>query len=77
MKLTGYTSPLSGAKGDLLDISGLWSNILGVIVMFVVFATGQKMVQQFGSKIPFVDTQIEPIVTRPSSNTPVRELYGI
>jgi hypothetical protein len=44
-----------------LDFNGLLSKILGVVVMFAIFATGQNVAKRISNKLPMIDTQIDPI----------------
>jgi hypothetical protein len=43
MKLSNYENPLTGKSNDLFNISSLWSQILGVFVLVIVFMFGQKI----------------------------------
>lgn len=64
MKLTEFVNPISGQKGNLTDLKGLWSLVLGVIVMFAVFGTGQMLTRKIQSKVPGVDMTVEDPITR-------------
>lgn len=55
MKLTKFTNPVSGEKGDLTNFNTLWSNTLGVLMLFVVFSLGQKGADWVAGKTPLVD----------------------
>lgn len=66
MKLTQFTNPLSGNKGKITDIGGLWENILGVFVLLFVFAMGQNLANQVTKRVPAIDTRLEPIVNQPT-----------
>jgi hypothetical protein len=61
------TNPFSGTKTSIFNIGQIWSYILGVIMLFVVFAMGQRGASVLSSKVPAVDTSIEPIVKTASS----------
>lgn len=67
MKLTEFENPFSGKKAKITDIGQLWSMILGVFVMFFVFAMGQKVASTVSGKVPMVDTSIEPVINRPTA----------
>jgi len=43
MKLSTYQNPISGRSGNLFDLGGLWSLILGVFVIILVWIGGQKL----------------------------------
>jgi hypothetical protein len=43
MKLSSYENPVSGSRGNLFNIGNLWSQILGVFVLVMVFMFGQKL----------------------------------
>jgi hypothetical protein len=43
MKLSSYENPISGTRGNLFNIGNLWSQILGVVVLVMVFVFGQKL----------------------------------
>lgn len=57
-KLTNFTTP-TGQKGNILDPKDWMSMILGVMVLLVTFALGQKFTGVLGEKASFVDTSIE------------------
>lgn len=42
-KLTEIQNPISGAKGNLFDVSFLMQNILGVVAFLGIFAVGEKL----------------------------------
>ena len=69
MKLTEFENPFSGKKSKITDIGQLWSMILGVAVMFFVFAMGQKAASTVSSRVPAVDTSIEPIVRQQTTDS--------
>lgn len=75
MKLTQFENPFSGKKSSILDIGQIWSMILGVFVMFFVFAMGQRVAGTVSSRIPAVDTSIEPIINQPKSSGSVSKVY--
>jgi hypothetical protein len=63
-KLTEFTNPLTGQKGNLTDLKGLWGLVLGVVVMFAIFGTGQMLTKKIAGKIPGVDMTVEDPITR-------------
>ena len=67
MKLANFKNPLSGASGNLLDVSDWTQNILGVVFLFVVIAMGQMVSRKVSSALPMIDTTIEPIQTAPAT----------
>ena len=67
MKLANFKNPLSGASGNLLDVSDWTQNILGVVFLFVVIAMGQMLSRKVSSALPMIDTTIEPIQTVPAT----------
>jgi hypothetical protein len=71
LKLTKYENPFTGKEGDLLDFSGLFGKVLGVVMFFVIFAAGQNVARMIGKKLP-VDTSIEPVVSRPVATTGIQ-----
>lgn len=66
-KLTTATNPFSGKETSIFDFKSLWSSILGVMVLFFVFAMGQKGANLVSSRVPVVDTSIDPIFAQPKS----------
>jgi hypothetical protein len=54
-KLTDFTTP-TGVKGNLFDLAGLWSMILGALVFLVVLAFGQKLGAKVSSVAPIIDS---------------------
>jgi hypothetical protein len=66
-KLTQFENPFSGKKASIFDFGQIWSMILGVFVMFFVFAMGQRVAGTVSSRVPMVDTSIEPIIQRPQA----------
>jgi predicted solute-binding protein len=75
MKLTEFENPLTGKKSNLFDVGSLWSQILGVVMLFVVFAMGQNVARKISSKVPAIDTTIEPIISRPVTNTGLQKRF--
>jgi hypothetical protein len=55
-KLTDFTNPISGKTQSLFDLGGLWSLVLGVVVLLVVIGTGQKAANAIDGKIPGLDS---------------------
>jgi hypothetical protein len=54
-------SPISGKTVSLTDIGGLWSLILGGVVIFFVTATAQNIANRISTKLPMIDTRVEPL----------------
>lgn len=75
MKLTEFENPLSGEKGNIFDLSKLWSLILGVFVFMFVVATGQRVASIVSGKLPFVDTTIDPLTRQNVAMAPSREIF--
>lgn len=71
-KLTEFTNPLSGNKGNVFDFGSLWSNVLGVFVLIIVFAFGQKLAGVVSKKVPVVATSIQDPFT-PAPVTPAQK----
>ncbi len=67
MKLANFTNPLNGSKGNLLNVGDWTSNIMGVIFLLVIFATGQNLAKAISSKVPVIDSSVEPLITRPQA----------
>jgi hypothetical protein len=57
-KLGDFKTP-TGVSGNILNPMDLISVILGAFVLIIAFATGQKLANGVGSKIPLVDSGIE------------------
>lgn len=74
MKLTQYENPFSGKKENIFDLGGMFSKILGIVVMFFVIATGQNIAKTVSNKTK-LDTTIEPLVTRPVTPTFAKRIY--
>lgn len=74
-KLTQFENPFSGKKASIFDIGQIWSMILGVFIMFFVFAMGQRVAGTVSQKVPLVDTTIEPIVTQPAKSSQIQKVY--
>jgi hypothetical protein len=66
-KLTQFENPFSGKKASIFDFSQIWSMILGVFIMFFVFAMGQRVANTVSTRLPVVDTSIEPIIRQPQA----------
>jgi len=67
-------NPLSGKSTGLFDISSIASQILGVIVLFFVVATGQNIAKMISSKVGAFDTTIDPIIKATSTTTSSSEV---
>ena len=67
MKLTEFQNPLSGGKGNVFDLGQIWSLILGVGVILLVFNIGQKFAGAVASKLPggFAPGFSQPLVAAP------------
>jgi hypothetical protein len=74
--VTEFENPINGRKGNLLNIGDIWGMVLGVIIFFVVWATGQELTKKIQGRVPLIDTQIDPIFAS-ASTAVVRETYGI
>lgn len=66
--LLNSQNPISGAKGSLIDPSYWISNIMGVLFILVVVATGQNVARSLSGRVPAIDSTIEPIINRPVTN---------
>jgi hypothetical protein len=63
-KLGDFKTP-TGASGNILNPLDWLSMIVGAFVLIIAFATGQKLANGVGSKIPVVDSSIEQPWTSP------------
>lgn len=54
-KLTQYENPLTGKKGNLFNVMGLWQQVLGFLVLFGVMAFSQKIGNKVENKVKYVD----------------------
>jgi hypothetical protein len=54
-------NPISGKSISLTDISGIWSLILGGVLIFFVTATAQNIAGRISNRLPIIDTRIEPL----------------
>lgn len=73
--LLEFENPISGKKGNILDFPNLWANILGVFVLFLVFAMGQNVSNFVTSKVPMMDTKIDPLYSAPVPQGTKRMIY--
>lgn len=64
-KLTEFTNPINGKTQSLFDLGGMWSLILGVVVLLFVVGTGQNVARGISNKIPGIDTSPEQIFKSP------------
>lgn len=64
-KLTEFENPLTGKRQSLFDLGGMWSLILGVIVLLFITGTGQNIARTISNKVPGIDTQPETIFRQP------------
>lgn len=75
MKLTNYENPITGKTENLFDLGGMFSKIVGVVVMFFVVATGQNLAKTISSKTK-LDTSINPLIDYPvQSKTSSKRYY--
>lgn len=74
MKLTQYENLFSGKKESLFDLGGMFSKVLGVVVMFFILATGQNIAKTVGNKTK-LDTQLDPFITKPSVQSFAKRVY--
>lgn len=58
-KITDFTNPLTGQKGNVFDLTGIWNMILGVVIFLFVFAMGQNVANKLGGKVPMADFKPE------------------
>ena len=47
-----YKNPITGAKGNLLDVKGGVQMVLGVVVLLGVYAGGAYLFNQVKAKLP-------------------------
>ena len=64
-KLTQYENPITGKKEDIFDIGGLFSKVVGVVIMLFVVATGQNLARNISGKTK-LDTSLDPFIDRPA-----------
>lgn len=74
MKLSQYENPITGKTENLFDLGGMFSKILGVVVMFFIIATGQNLAKTVSSKTK-LDTSIDPIINIPVANANQKRVY--
>jgi hypothetical protein len=60
MAKLGATNPVTGTKMDL-SFNGIISMIVGVIVLFFVWAMGQKAASAVERRVPMIDTSPDPL----------------
>jgi hypothetical protein len=56
-------NPLTGKSTSLLDIQGIFSMILGVVLLLFVVATGQNVANAVSGKFSRVDTSVQPLTS--------------
>lgn len=61
-----YVNPMSGKKGNILDMSDMWGSILGVVFLFLVVTMGQTLANKISGYIPNVNTAGTNLVSTPS-----------
>lgn len=64
MKLANFTNPLNGKSGNLLNVGDWTSNIIGVVFLLVVIATGQNIAKAVSQKVPAIDSSVDPLTSR-------------
>lgn len=75
--LTKFRAPFIGS-GDITKFSDLWSIVLGVGVMIMVFGLGQRFAKVVGGQLPGVPATMEkPWGTEQEKEKPKKRLYGI
>jgi hypothetical protein len=47
LKISDYENPFTGKESNLFDIGKLFSLLLGVVVLILVFVFGQRIVDYF------------------------------
>lgn len=61
-KLGDFKTP-TGATGNILNPMDWVGLIIGAFVLIIAFAMGQNLATKAGSKIPGIDSTIDPITT--------------
>jgi hypothetical protein len=56
MKLSNYENPISGKTNNIFDLSSLWAQVLGVVMLVVIFLFGQKIADYFFPPAPATAT---------------------
>ena len=64
-----YENPVTGKTDNLLNLRGLAAKVLGVTILFIVVAAGQNFARKLSSKVPAIDTTIDPITQSPKSES--------
>lgn len=41
-KITDYKNPVTGQKGNIFNVKDIWSQVLGVVVIFFVYSLGRQ-----------------------------------
>jgi len=69
----------TGQKGNILNPNDWFKMILGGVVLIITFATSQNIVknigEKIGGKVPYVDTDIDPITRQPIVEGPSKRIY--
>jgi hypothetical protein len=73
-KLTQYENPITGKKEDLFDIGGIFSKVVGVVIMLFVVATGQNLARNISGKTK-LDTSLDPFIDRPAPVKKTSRVY--
>lgn len=73
--LTVATNPFSGTRTSIFNLGQIWSYVLGVFMLFFVFAMGQKVAGVTSRKVPAIDTTIEPIIKQPATTGTLSKVY--
>ncbi len=73
MNIFDFENPVSGKKGNLLDFMGIWKNVLGVAMLFMVTFLGQGLANKVSGFVPNVDTRGTSLI---QTNQPVQKTSG-
>ncbi len=65
----------TGLKGNIFNPNDWAKMILGGVVLIITFATSQNLAKKIGGKVPYVDTDIDPITRQPIVEGPSKRIY--
>ncbi len=65
----------TGLKGNIFNPNDWVKMILGGVVLIITFAASQNLAKKIGGKVPYVDTDIDPITRQPIVEGPSKRIY--
>lgn len=69
-----FVNPITGHKGNLFDLKGIWHMILGVVVFIFIFFAGEKLVHAISGKTGVAISASNPL---PSPQPTAQHQNGI